>query len=50
YYPDGRVKIKGELKNGERIGEWKFYDSTGKLEQLSLYNDEDELIKTEKRE
>jgi antitoxin component YwqK of YwqJK toxin-antitoxin module len=29
FYPNGQVRYLGEYKQGERIGEWKFYDEEG---------------------
>ena len=31
YYPDGRIRTIGRYKNGQEIGLWYRYDTTGKL-------------------
>lgn len=38
-YPDGQIKIKGEIKNGTRFGTWFAYYQNGTKESESYYED-----------
>lgn len=38
FFPDGKIKSKGEYLNSKRIGEWVFYHPNGKVEQKGLYD------------
>jgi len=40
YYPDGKLKAKGNYKQDRRVGEWLFYHSNGRLEQTGSYSAE----------
>lgn len=31
FYPNGRVRYKGEYRMGEKINEWEYYDEQGNL-------------------
>jgi len=31
YYPSGKIKEEGRYKNGQRIGNWKYYNTEGDL-------------------
>jgi uncharacterized protein len=31
YFPDGKVKFKGAYKNGEKTGDWQYYNELGQL-------------------
>ena len=37
YHENGRIKEQGITINGNRDGEWKFYNSRGKLEKITIY-------------
>lgn len=39
YYENGQLRDIGEYKNGEAIGEWKFYDESGKLRKIEYLDD-----------
>jgi antitoxin component YwqK of YwqJK toxin-antitoxin module len=47
YQPDGKVLEEGNYIGGKREGEWKSYDSTGALNIVRLYK-ENELIDSTK--
>ncbi|MCB0803646.1 MAG: hypothetical protein KDB74_11140, partial [Flavobacteriales bacterium] len=33
WYPNGMKKSEGKLKNGEKVGLWKYWDKRGNLTQ-----------------
>lgn len=37
FYPNGKVRYIGEYKQGERIGEWKFYDEEGVVTKTEIF-------------
>ena len=37
YHDNGRIKEQGITRNGKRDGEWKLYNSRGKLETVRVY-------------
>ncbi len=37
YYESGVVEAEGFVRNGERDGEWRWYDSTGSLVEIGFY-------------
>ena len=47
FYPNGKVVEEGNYVLGKREGEWNNYDSTGKLDVVRLYK-ENELIDSTK--
>ena len=38
FHPNGELKSEGEYKDGKRIGDWKFYHSNKKTEQIGKYD------------
>ncbi|HYG51624.1 MAG TPA: hypothetical protein VD905_12015 [Flavobacteriales bacterium] len=38
-YPDGQIKIQGEIKNGTRFGHWKAFYPNGNLQSECYYED-----------
>ena len=48
YYEDGRVKSHGQYKNGLFAGEWMNYDPNGKYISTEIYDENGQLIRTEK--
>ncbi len=38
-YPDGTKKVKGIFVNGEKDGEWTYYNNYGGIKDVSLYKD-----------
>ena len=38
YYLNGKLKSKGEYKNGKKIGAWEYYFTNGKIEQKGKYD------------
>jgi antitoxin component YwqK of YwqJK toxin-antitoxin module len=44
-YPNGRIRIKGRYINSMKTGAWMFYDDTGRLNKVEIYEN-NKLIKT----
>ncbi len=40
FYPNGKIRYVGEYRQGERIGEWRFYDDAGNLTQTEDFSKE----------
>ena len=38
YFIDGRVSIKGNYKDNLKTGEWEYYDQSGRLRKVVLYD------------
>jgi antitoxin component YwqK of YwqJK toxin-antitoxin module len=38
YYLNGNIRSKGEYKDGNKFGKWKYYFTSGKLEQEGAYD------------
>jgi len=45
YYPDGKKEFEGTYKDGKQDGIWIYWDSTGAVERLVIYKDNE--IKSE---
>jgi antitoxin component YwqK of YwqJK toxin-antitoxin module len=39
FYPNGKVFVEGQFKNGRQNGEWTFYFDNGKLNRKATYKD-----------
>ena len=39
-YPSGQVRCEGRLQNGDRVGEWTYYDESGLLRAKGSYLDD----------
>lgn len=39
YYQDGKVKMKGSLKNNKRHGKWEYYYPSGNMWSICHYNE-----------
>ncbi len=39
YYQDGKVKMKGGLKNNKRHGKWEYYYPSGNMWSICYYNE-----------
>ncbi len=39
YYDTGNLKVRGELKNGVKIGQWYVFDPEGKTLRIDTYHD-----------
>lgn len=37
FYPDGKLKLKGQMKDGQRHGLWTSYGKNGKVKSRSQY-------------
>jgi antitoxin component YwqK of YwqJK toxin-antitoxin module len=37
-YPNGKLYLKGELKNDEKEGTWEFYYDNGQLQAIEKYS------------
>jgi antitoxin component YwqK of YwqJK toxin-antitoxin module len=46
YFENGKVQSLGEYVHGLKIGDWKIYDTTGKLLFVEAYNKNGQLLKT----
>lgn len=40
YYLSGKLKTKGEYKNGKKYGKWTYYFVSGKVEQEGFYDEQ----------
>ncbi len=38
-HPNGKLYLKGELKNDQKEGTWEFYYDNGQLQAVEKYND-----------
>jgi antitoxin component YwqK of YwqJK toxin-antitoxin module len=39
YYQNGKLQVSGNYKNGQKNGDWKYYDESGKLIRTEKYSD-----------
>jgi len=37
YFTDGKLSVAGHYKDGQKVGEWKTYDKTGKLKRTKIF-------------
>ena len=37
FFPNGQVRFVGEYKQGEKIGEWTFYDESGEVTNTEVF-------------
>ncbi len=44
YYPNGKLRINGCVRDGKKIGDWKFYDETGALIGKTHHDDEGNCV------
>lgn len=47
YYPDGRIKSKGQWSNYAQVGTWKIYKENGELKATDYYDSNGNLLKTD---
>jgi antitoxin component YwqK of YwqJK toxin-antitoxin module len=45
FFKDGTLSSVGKYRNGEKIGEWKWYRENGKLMQSGSFDDEKRAAK-----
>ena len=49
YYPDGRIRSKGQWTDHKMTGEWKNYSEDGSLKEIEYYDSTGKLIRKEEK-